>query len=193
MFRSPAYPTRSSRPRITADFSHRPDERIFGLNPECLRSHPNQFLRGWAANTTLATVNSPYTAGGFGQNNLAKVSLTARVRARGLPANGGVVILKLHAAGDNPNAVPSGYKRVMFEPILVNNGDWVTIGGTLDDAALRSATAQGTRYNFPTNAASYTVLVEASGFNRAGTTGMLPMPTIRPFRPVADAKTPAST
>jgi beta-glucanase (GH16 family) len=159
-------------------FPTAPTSGYLALTPNASAVTPTSFYGGWAANTTLATVNSPYTAGGFGQNNLAKISLTARVRARGLPANGGVVILKLHAAGDNPNAVPSGYKRVMFEPILVNNGDWVTIGGTLDDAALRSATAQGTRYNFagtvasPTpfmNAPNYTVLVEVSGFNRAGT------------------------
>ena len=126
---------------------------------------------GWAANTTLATLNSRYTNGGFGQTNLAKISLTARVRARGLPTNGGVVILKLQAAGDNPGQVTGGYKRVMFEPVLLNSGDWVTIGGTLNDAALTNTTAQGTRYNFLTNAGSYTVLVELSGFNRFGTAG----------------------
>jgi beta-glucanase (GH16 family) len=132
---------------------------------------PVSYYGGWAANATLATVNSRYTNGGFGQTNLAKISLTARVRARGLPTNGGVVILKLQAAGDNPSQVTSGYKRVMFEPVLLNSGDWVTIGGTLNDAALTNTTAQGTRYSFPTNAGSYTVLVELSGFNRFGTTG----------------------
>lgn len=152
-------------------FPTAPTSGYLALTPNASAVTPTSFYGGWAANTTLATVNSPYIAGGFGQNNLAKVSLTARVRARGLPANGGVVILKLHAAGDNPNAVPGGYRRVMFEPVLVNNGDWITIGGSLDDAGLRGATAQGTRYNFPTNSASYQVLVELSGFNQAGTPG----------------------
>ncbi len=152
-------------------FPTAPASGYLALSPNASAVTASSFYGGWAANTTLATVNSPYTAGGFGQNNLAKISLTARVRARGLPANGGTVILKLQAAGDNPNAVPGGYKRVMFEPVLLNSSDWVTIGGTLDDAALRSATAQGTRYNFPTNAANYQVLVELSGFNRAGTPG----------------------
>ena len=155
-------------------FPTAPASGYLALAPNASAVTASSFYGGWAANTTLATVNSPYTAGGLGQNNLAKISLTARVRARGLPSNGGVVILKLQAAGDNPNAVPGGYKRVMFEPVLVNNGDWVTIGGTLDDAALISATAQGTRYNFPTNAANYQVLVELSGFNRAGTAGYVP-------------------
>jgi beta-glucanase (GH16 family) len=178
-----AYPTYSS-PLVTGVanplrpvtnnsglFPTAPTSGYLALTPNAAAVTTNTFFGGWAANTTLATVNSPYTAGGFGQTNLSKIALTARVRARGLPAGGGTVILKLHAAGDNPNAVPGGYSRVMFEPVLVNSGDWVTIGGTLDNAALTNTTAQGTRYNFPTNSANYQVLVELNGFNRVGTPG----------------------
>jgi beta-glucanase (GH16 family) len=107
----------------------------------------------------------------LGQSNLNKISLTARVRARGMPAGGAVVILKIQAAGDEPSQVTSGYKRIMFEPVFLAGNDWTTIGGAFDDASLTSNTAQGTRYNFLTNAASYQVLVELSGFNRTGTTG----------------------
>ncbi len=152
-------------------FPTAPPNGYLALAPNASAVNASSFYGGWAANTTLATVNSPYTAGGFGQTNLGKISLTARVRATGVPAGGAVVILKLHAAGDNPNAVPSGYKRVMFEPVFLAGNDWTTVGGTLDNAALTNATAQGTRYNFPTNAANYQVLVELSGFNRLGTPG----------------------
>jgi beta-glucanase (GH16 family) len=86
-----------------------------------------------------------------------------------MPSTGAVVILKLHATGDNPNAVPSGYKRIMFEPVFINGSDWTTIGGTLDTAGLTAG--KGTSYNFPANAATYTALIELSGFNRFGTTG----------------------
>jgi len=57
----------------------------------------------------------------------------------------------------------------MFEPVFINGSDWTTIGGTLDTAGLIAG--KGTSYNFPANAATYTALIELSGFNRLGTTG----------------------
>jgi beta-glucanase (GH16 family) len=154
-------------------FPTAPTTGYLAITPNASAVRSNTFWNGWAANVKLGTVNSPYAAGGLGQTNLAKISLTARVRARGLPTNGAVVILKLHAAGDDPDSVPGGYKRVMFEPVLLTNNDWTTIGGTLNDAALTNTTAQGTRYNFTgfTNSANFQVLVELSGFNRFGTAG----------------------
>jgi beta-glucanase (GH16 family) len=86
-----------------------------------------------------------------------------------MPANtGAVVILKIQATGDNPGAVWS-YKRIMFEPTFLAGNDWTTVGGTFDTAGLIAA--KGTTYNFPYNAANYTVIVELSGFNRFGTPG----------------------
>jgi beta-glucanase (GH16 family) len=150
-------------------FPTAPTSGYLALTPDASAVTAGSFYGGWAANVTLGTVNSPYTAGGFGQSDLSKVSFTARVRARGMPSTGAVVILKLHATGDNPNAVTSGYKRIMFEPVFINGSDWTTIGGTLDTAGLIAG--KGTSYNFPANAATYTALIELSGFNRIGTTG----------------------
>jgi len=151
-------------------FPTAPTSGYLALSPNATAVTAGSFYGGWAANVTLGSVNSPYSAGGFGQTDLSKVSFTARVRARGMPASGGaVVILKLHATGDNPNAVPSGYKRIMFEPVFINGSDWTTIGGTLDTAGLIAG--KGTSYNFPANAATYTALIELSGFNRFGTAG----------------------
>ena len=150
-------------------FPTAPTSGYLALTPNASAVTAGSFYGGWAANVTLGTVNSPYTAGGFGQSELSKVSFTARVRARGMPSTGAVVILKLHATGDNPNAVTSGYKRIMFEPVFINGSDWTTIGGTLDTAGLIAG--KGTSYNFPANAATYTALIELSGFNRLGTSG----------------------
>ena len=150
-------------------FPTAPTSGYLALTPNASAVTAGSFYGGWAANVTLGTVNSPYTAGGFGQSDLSKVSFTARVRARGMPSTGAVVILKLHATGDNPNAVPGGYKRIMFEPVFINGSDWTTIGGTLDTAGLIAG--KGTSYSFPANAASYTALIELSGFNRFGTAG----------------------
>ena len=150
-------------------FPTAPTSGYLALTPNASAVTAASFYGGWAANVTLGTVNSPYTAGGFGQSDLSKVSFTAKVRARGMPSTGAVVILKLHATGDNPNAVPGGYKRIMFEPVFINGSDWTTIGGTLDTAGLIAG--KGTSYNFPANAASYTALIELSGFNRFGTAG----------------------
>ena len=150
-------------------FPTAPTSGYVALTPNASAVTPTTFFGGWAANVTLATVNSLYTAGGFGQADLSKVSFTARVRARGMPANGGVVILELRGSGDNPNAPISGYKRIRFEPVFLAGNDWVTIGGTLNTAGLQAA--QGSIYAFPTNAAQYTALVEINGFNQFGTTG----------------------
>ena len=151
-------------------FPTAPTSGYLALTPNASAVTAASFYGGWAANVTLGTVNSPYTAGGFGQSDLSKVSFTARVRARGMPTTGGaVVILKLHATGDNPNAVPGGYKRIMFEPVFLSGNDWTTIGGTLDTAGLTAG--KGTSYNFPIDAATYTALIELSGFNRLGTAG----------------------
>lgn len=152
-------------------FPTAPTNGYLALTPNASNVVTGTYYNGWAANVTLGTINSPYTAGGLGTTNLNKISLTARVRARGMPTNGAVVILKLQATGDDPAVVPSGYRRVMFEPVFLAGNDWTTIGGTFDDASLTNAAAQGTRYNFLTNAASYTVLVELSGFNRPGVAG----------------------
>ncbi|NDD67791.1 hypothetical protein EBZ35_09130, partial [bacterium] len=137
-------------------FPSAPTSGYLALTPNASAVSNGTYFGGWAANVTLGTINTPYTAGGLGQTNLSKISLTARVRARGMPASGAVVILKLHASGDNPGVVTGGYRRVMFEPVFLSGNDWTTIGGTLDDASLTSTTSQGTRYNFLTNAASYT-------------------------------------
>ncbi len=150
-------------------FPTAPTSGYLALTPNASAVTAASFYGGWAANVTLGTVNSPYTAGGFGQSDLSKVSFTAKVRARGVPSTGAVVILKLHATGDNPNAVPGGYKRIMFEPVFINGSDWTTIGGTLDTAGLIAG--KGTSYSFSANAATYTALIELSGFNRIGTTG----------------------
>ena len=150
-------------------FPTAPTSGYLALTPNASAVTAGSFYGGWAANVTLGTVNSPYTLGGFGQSDLSKVSFTARVRARGMPSTGAVVILKLHATGDNPNLVPGGYKRIMFEPVFINGSDWTTIGGTLDTAGLIAGKC--TSYNFPANAATYTALIELSGFNRLGTSG----------------------
>ena len=115
----------------------------------------------WAVQvlTNLATPN------GLGQSDLSKISLTAKVRAKGLPAGGAVAILKISASGDNPGQPTTGYKRVTFEPVLLSANDWVTIGGTFDDTSLQGA--QGSRYNFTTTATSYEILVELSGYNQS--------------------------
>jgi beta-glucanase (GH16 family) len=148
-------------------FPTAPTSGYLALTPNASAVTAGSFFGGWAANVTLGTVNSPYTAGGFGQSDLSKVSFTAKVRARGMPSTGAVVILKLHATGDAADAVPGGYKRIMFEPVFINGSDWTTIGGTLDTAGLIAG--KGTSYNFPANAATYTALIELSGFNRLGT------------------------
>jgi len=150
-------------------FPTAPTSGYLALTPNASAVTANSFFGGWAANVTLGTINSPYTLGGFGQSDLSKVSFTAKVRARGMPSTGAVVILKLHATGDNPNIVPSGYRRIMFEPVFLTGNDWTTIGGTLDTAGLIAG--KGTSYNFPANAATYTALIELSGFNRLGTDG----------------------
>ena len=170
---SPGAGVSSLKPTTTNTglFPTAPTSGYLALAPNASAVNSGTYWGGWAANTTLATINSPYTAGGFGQTDLSKISLTAKVRARGMPAGGAVVILKIQAAGDNPSLVPGGYQRVMFEPVFLSGNDWTTIGGSFDNTSLIATSAQGTRYNFPTNAASYTVLVELSGFNRAGTTG----------------------
>jgi len=151
-------------------FPTAPTSGYLALTPNASAVSAGTYYNGWAANVTLATINSLYAAGGFGQSDLSKISLTAKIRARGMPAStGAVVILKIHGSGDQSGVVPGGYQRIMFEPVFLAGNDWTTVGGTFDTAGL--TTAKGTTYNFPINAASYTVLVEASGFNRYGTTG----------------------
>jgi hypothetical protein len=117
---------------------------------------------GWWAVQVLTNLSTP---NGLGQTNLSKISFTARVRAKGLPIGGAVAILKISAAGDIPGQPTSGYKRITFEPVLLSGNDWVTIGGTFDDAGLQAA--QGSRYNFTTTATSYEILVELSGYNQS--------------------------
>jgi len=150
-------------------FPTAPTSGYLAMTPNASAVTALTYHNGWAANVTFDTINSPYTAGGLGQSDASKISLTAKIRARGMPANtGAVVILKIQATGDDPGAV-SGYKRIMFEPTFLAGNDWTTVGGTFDTAGLTAA--KGTTYNFPYNAATYTVLIEASGFNRYGTAG----------------------
>ncbi len=150
-------------------FATAPTSGYLALTPNASAVTTTTYYGGWASNVTLATINSPYTAGGLGQGDLSKIAYTARVRARGMPANGAVVILELRGSGDNPNIPTAGYKRIRFEPVFLANNDWTTIGGTLDTAGL--AAAKGSTYAFPASAAQYTALVEVSGFNQFGATG----------------------
>jgi beta-glucanase (GH16 family) len=150
-------------------FATAPTSGYLALTSDPSTTTPAAFWGGWASNVTLATVNSLYAAGGFGQSDLSKVALTARVRATGVPAGGAVVILELRGSGDDPNVPIAGYRRIRFEPIFLEGNDWVEIGGSLDIPGLTAA--QGSIYNFPTNAAQYSVLVELSGFNRLGQPG----------------------
>jgi len=116
---------------------------------------------GWWAAQVLANISTP---NGLSQTDLSKISFTAKVRAKGLPSGGAVAILRIMASGDNAGSYLA-YKRVTFEPILQNNNDWVTIGGTFDDTGLQAA--QGSRYNFTTTATSYEIVVELSGYNQS--------------------------
>ena len=154
-------------------FPTAPTSGYLALTSDASAVTTTTFFGGWASNVTLATINSPYTAGGFGQADLSKVSFTARIRARGMPtAEGVVVILELRGSGDNPNVPTSGYKRIRFEPVFLAGNDWTTVGGTLDTAGLTAA--KGSTYAFPANAAQYTALVELNGFNRFGVAGYVP-------------------
>jgi len=146
-------------------FSTPPASGYLALTPDASTSTSSG---GWWAGAVLAPINSEYTAGGLGQSDLSKISLTAKVRVRGMPANGAAVILKLVASGDNPNS-STLYKRIQFEPNFQAGNEWTTIGGTLDTAGL--TTGQGSTYNFLTSAPSYQVIVELSGFNQYGTAG----------------------
>ena len=121
---------------------------------------------GWWAVQVLTNLPTP---NGLGQTNLSKISFTAKVRAKGLPSSGAVAILKISALGDNAGQATFGYKRVTFEPVLLSGNDWVTIGGTFDDAGLQAA--KGSRYNFTTTATSYELLVELSGYNQSTAPG----------------------
>jgi len=118
---------------------------------------------GWWAVGILTNVSTP---NGLGQTDLSKISLTARVRAKGLPTNGAAAILRIMASGDDPRSTTL-YKRITFEPVLLQGQDWQTIGGTFDDAGLQAAS--GSRYNFSTTATSYEITVELSGYNQSTT------------------------
>ncbi|MEO0055339.1 MAG: hypothetical protein RLZZ50_1286, partial [Verrucomicrobiota bacterium] len=167
---STIYPTLATDAGFASPlFSTAPTSGYLAMTPNASAVTSATYWGGWAANVTLATVNSPYTAGGLGQSDLSKISYTARVRARGMPANGAVVILELRGSGDNPNVPVGGYKRIRFEPVFLAGNDWTTIGGTLDTAGLTAA--KGSTYSFPVSAAQYTAVVEVSGFNQFGATG----------------------
>lgn len=167
---STIYPTLPTDPGFASPlFATAPTSGYLALTPNASAVTSGTYFGGWAANVTLATVNSPYTAGGLGQSDLSKISYTARVRARGMPASGAVVILELRGSGDNPGLPTAGYKRIRFEPVFLAGSDWTTIGGTLDTAGLTAA--KGSTYAFPVSAAQYTALVEISGFNQFGTAG----------------------
>jgi beta-glucanase (GH16 family) len=166
---STLYPTLPADPGFAdALFATAPTSGYLALAPNASAVTAGTYFGGWAANVTLATINSPYTAGGLGQTDLSKISYTARVRARGMPANGAVVILELRGSGDNPGIPTAGYKRIRFEPVFLAGNDWTTIGGTLDTAGLTAA--KGSTYAFPASAAQYTAIVELSGFNRSSVT-----------------------
>ena len=120
---------------------------------------------GWYVAQVLTNITTP---NGLGQTDLSKISFTAKVRAKGLPTNGAVAILRIMASGDVPGSY-TAYKRITFEPILQNGSDWVTIGGTLDDPGLQNA--KGSRYNFSSTATSYEIVVEISGNNQSTAPG----------------------
>jgi len=120
---------------------------------------------GWYVAQVLTNITTP---NGLGQTDLSKISFTAKVRAKGLPTNGAVAILRIMASGDVPGSY-TAYKRITFEPILQNASDWVTIGGTLDDTSLQAA--KGSRYNFSSSATSYEIVVEISGNNQSTAPG----------------------
>lgn len=120
---------------------------------------------GWYVAQVLTNITTP---NGLGQTDFSKISFTAKVRAKGLPTNGAVAILRIMASGDKPGNYLE-YKRITFEPILQNNSDWVTIGGTLDDPGLENA--KGSRYNFSSTATSYEIAVEISGYNQSTGSG----------------------
>ncbi len=167
---STVYPILPDDPSFDSGlFPTPPESGYLALTTNASAVTSTTFWGGWASNVTLATLNSPYTDGGFGQPDLSKVSLTARVRAHGMPENGAVVILEIRGSGDNPDIPVAGYRRIRFEPVFLDGNEWVTIGGTLDTDGL--AAAQGSIYNFPTDAAQYSVLIELSGFNQFGTSG----------------------
>ena len=146
-------------------FSTPPASGYLALTPDASTSTSSG---GWWAGAVLAPINSEYVAGGLGQSDLSKISLTAKVRVRGMPANGAAVILKLVASGDKPDSYTL-YKRIQFEPNFLAGNDWTTIGGTLDTAGLTAG--KGSTYNFLTSASSYQVIVELSGYNQYGTSG----------------------
>ena len=123
---------------------------------------------GWYVAQVLTNISTP---NGLGQTDLSKISFTAKVRAKGLPTNGAVAILRIMASGDVPGSY-TAYKRITFEPILQNGSDWVTIGGTLDDTSLQAA--KGSRYNFSSTATSYEITVEISGNNQSTASGYVP-------------------
>jgi beta-glucanase (GH16 family) len=130
---------------------------------------------GWWAGAELATIGTVYTTGGLGipllQNGLpdpAKISLTARVRARGMTSpTGAVVVLRLVGNSDNPNSGQAAtLRRVQFRPFFLANSEWTTIGGSFNQLAAKS----GTDYNFMTGSAvaktdtSFKVVAEVVGF-----------------------------
>jgi beta-glucanase (GH16 family) len=171
-YASPGVTSKGSYAAVTSGanalFSTAPTSGYLAFTPDASTEPAAGSYGGWWAGATLATINSEYAAGGLGQANLSKISLTAKVRVRGMPATGAAVILKLVASGDNPNAATT-YQRIQFEPNFLAGNDWTTIGGTLDTAGL--TTGKGSTYSFSTAAADYKVLVELSGFNQYGTSG----------------------
>ncbi len=140
-------------------FPSAPTSGYLALTANSLNKATNS---GWWGVGVLANVSTP---GGLGQTNLGKISLTGKVRAKGLPPTGAVAILRIMEKGDNPGSQGSAYKRITFEPILLEGGDWQTIGGRFDDASLQ--TASGSRYNFSTTNTSYEITVELSGYNQS--------------------------
>ena len=120
---------------------------------------------GWWAVQVLPKISTP---AGLGQTDLSKISLTAKVRAKGLPPGGAVAILRIMAAGDNAGYFPE-YKRITFEPTILQGTDWQTIGGFLDDTSLQAKS--GSRYNFTPSTNSYEIVLELSGNNQSTAPG----------------------
>ena len=120
---------------------------------------------GWWAVQVLTNLSTP---AGLGQTDLGKISLTAKVRAKGLPPGGAVAILRIMAAGDNAGN-PANYKRITFEPKLLQGTDWQTIGGFLDDTSLQAKS--GSRYSFTPSTNSYEIVLELSGNNQSTAPG----------------------
>jgi len=122
------------------------------------------YYGGWAKTVALPTITS-----GLGETDPSKISLTAQVRARGMPSHGATVGMFLRSTADNPGNPMRGYKRVIWERTLLSSDDWIQIGGAFDMSSL--ALNAGSTYNFDFSATEYQIVFQISGFNQFGAPG----------------------